>query len=117
MSFPRYFCSELLEEMCRQYSGSSEWTLIEKIMSLLPLSLYKSVSLCLCFCMCSQAEPVILDLRDLFQLIYEIKQREEIEKKAQKDKQCEQAVYQVTHTRTKPSHSHKLKTPKRIYSF
>lgn len=43
----------------------------------------------------SQAEPVILDLRDLFQLIYEIKQREEMEKKAQKDKQCEQAVYQV----------------------
>lgn len=42
-----------------------------------------------------QAEPVILDLRDLFQLIYEIKQREEMEKKAQKDKQCEQAVYQV----------------------
>ncbi|XP_023674671.2 disabled homolog 1-like isoform X3 [Paramormyrops kingsleyae] len=41
------------------------------------------------------AEPVILDLRDLFQLIYEIKQREELEKKAQKDKQCEQAVYQV----------------------
>uniref|UniRef100_A0A8B9K341 DAB adaptor protein 1a n=1 Tax=Astyanax mexicanus TaxID=7994 RepID=A0A8B9K341_ASTMX len=41
------------------------------------------------------AEPVILDLRDLFQLIYEIKQREEIEKKAQKDKQCEQAVYQT----------------------
>ncbi|XP_051232754.1 DAB adaptor protein 1a isoform X3 [Dicentrarchus labrax] len=41
------------------------------------------------------AEPVILDLRDLFQLIYEIKQREEMEKKAQKDKQCEQAVYQV----------------------
>ncbi len=40
---------------------------------------------------------MILDLRDLFQLIYEIKQREEIEKKAQKDKQCEQAVYQVTH--------------------
>ncbi|XP_041967961.1 DAB adaptor protein 1a isoform X7 [Alosa sapidissima] len=40
------------------------------------------------------AEPVILDLRDLFQLIFEIKQREEIEKKAQKDKQCEQAVYQ-----------------------
>ncbi|XP_039547852.1 DAB adaptor protein 1a isoform X9 [Pimephales promelas] len=43
------------------------------------------------------AEPVILDLRDLFQLIYEIKQREEIEKKAQKDKQCEQAVYQNKH--------------------
>ncbi|XP_049337408.1 DAB adaptor protein 1a isoform X9 [Astyanax mexicanus] len=43
------------------------------------------------------AEPVILDLRDLFQLIYEIKQREEIEKKAQKDKQCEQAVYQNGH--------------------
>ncbi|XP_017312062.1 DAB adaptor protein 1a isoform X9 [Ictalurus punctatus] len=43
------------------------------------------------------AEPVILDLRDLFQLIYEIKQREEIEKKAQKDKQCEQAVYQNEH--------------------
>ncbi|XP_059922864.1 DAB adaptor protein 1a isoform X9 [Gadus macrocephalus] len=41
------------------------------------------------------AEPVILDLRDLFQLIYEIKQREELEKKAQKDKQCEQAVYQT----------------------
>ncbi|XP_031641768.1 disabled homolog 1-like isoform X3 [Oncorhynchus kisutch] len=41
------------------------------------------------------AEPVILDLRDLFQLIYQIKQREEMEKKAQKDKQCEQAVYQV----------------------
>ncbi|XP_017284288.1 DAB adaptor protein 1a isoform X3 [Kryptolebias marmoratus] len=41
------------------------------------------------------AEPVILDLRDLFQLIYKIKQREEMEKKAQKDKQCEQAVYQV----------------------
>ncbi|XP_015244954.1 PREDICTED: disabled homolog 1-like [Cyprinodon variegatus] len=40
------------------------------------------------------AEPVILDLRDLFQLIYDIKQREEKEKKAQKDKQCEQAVYQ-----------------------
>ncbi|XP_016526210.1 disabled homolog 1 isoform X5 [Poecilia formosa] len=40
------------------------------------------------------AEPVILDLRDLFQLIYDIKQREEMEKKAQKDKQCEQAVYQ-----------------------
>uniref|UniRef100_A0A668VUI4 PID domain-containing protein n=1 Tax=Oreochromis aureus TaxID=47969 RepID=A0A668VUI4_OREAU len=41
------------------------------------------------------AEPVILDLRDLFQLIYDIKQREEREKKAQKDKQCEQAVYQT----------------------
>ncbi|XP_034036329.1 DAB adaptor protein 1a isoform X2 [Thalassophryne amazonica] len=41
------------------------------------------------------AEPVILDLRDLFQLIYDIKQREELEKKAQKDKQCEQAVYQT----------------------
>ncbi|XP_077306759.1 disabled homolog 1 isoform X15 [Lithobates pipiens] len=41
------------------------------------------------------AEPVILDLRDLFQLIYELKQREEMEKKAQKDKQCEQAVYQA----------------------
>ncbi|XP_048107887.1 DAB adaptor protein 1a isoform X8 [Alosa alosa] len=41
------------------------------------------------------AEPVILDLRDLFQLIFEIKQREEMEKKAQKDKQCEQAVYQT----------------------
>nr|ABA54872.1 disabled1 transcript variant 1 [Danio rerio] len=41
------------------------------------------------------AERVILDLRDLFQLIYEIKQREEIEKKAQKDKQCEHAVYQT----------------------
>ncbi|XP_060482788.1 disabled homolog 1 isoform X7 [Panthera onca] len=41
------------------------------------------------------AEPVILDLRDLFQLIYDLKQREELEKKAQKDKQCEQAVYQT----------------------
>ncbi|KAM8874808.1 disabled homolog 1 isoform 9-T23 [Spinachia spinachia] len=41
------------------------------------------------------AEPLILDLRDLFQLIYDIKQREEMEKKAQKDKQCEQAVYQT----------------------
>ncbi|XP_078801745.1 disabled homolog 1 isoform X10 [Oryzias latipes] len=48
------------------------------------------------------AEPVILDLRDLFQLIYDIKQREEMEKKAQKDKQCEQAVYQNGHK--KPSH-------------
>lgn len=43
----------------------------------------------------SQAEPLIIDLRDLFTLIYDIKQREELEKKAQKDKQCEQAVYQV----------------------
>ncbi|XP_056460522.1 DAB adaptor protein 1a isoform X3 [Gadus chalcogrammus] len=50
------------------------------------------------------AEPVILDLRDLFQLIYEIKQREELEKKAQKDKQCEQAVYQNGQQR--PSHNH-----------
>ncbi|XP_072220148.1 DAB adaptor protein 1b isoform X2 [Leuresthes tenuis] len=41
------------------------------------------------------AEPLILDLRDLFTLIYDIKQREEMEKKAQKDKQCEQAVYQT----------------------
>uniref|UniRef100_A0A3P8RJA5 DAB adaptor protein 1b n=1 Tax=Amphiprion percula TaxID=161767 RepID=A0A3P8RJA5_AMPPE len=39
--------------------------------------------------------PLIIDLRDLFTLIYDIKQREEMEKKAQKDKQCEQAVYQV----------------------
>ncbi|XP_061594062.1 DAB adaptor protein 1a isoform X4 [Cololabis saira] len=51
------------------------------------------------------AEPVILDLRDLFQLIYEIKQREEMEKKAQKDKQCEQAVYQNGHENT-PHHHH-----------
>uniref|UniRef100_A0A3B4YKE4 DAB adaptor protein 1a n=1 Tax=Seriola lalandi dorsalis TaxID=1841481 RepID=A0A3B4YKE4_SERLL len=51
------------------------------------------------------AEPVILDLRDLFQLIYEIKQREEMEKKAQKDKQCEQAVYQNGHQNT-PHHHH-----------
>ncbi|KAM6938070.1 disabled homolog 1 isoform 3-T3 [Lycodopsis pacificus] len=50
------------------------------------------------------AEPVILDLRDLFQLIYEIKQREEMEKKAQKDKQCEQAVYQNGHQ--SPPHHH-----------
>lgn len=46
-------------------------------------------------CFCIQAEPLILDLRDLFTLIYDIKQREEMEKKAQKDKHCEQAVYQV----------------------
>lgn len=51
------------------------------------------------------AEPVILDLRDLFQLIYEIKQREEMEKKAQKDKQCEQAVYQNGPPST-PKHPH-----------
>ncbi|XP_026161415.1 disabled homolog 1 isoform X6 [Mastacembelus armatus] len=50
------------------------------------------------------AEPVILDLRDLFQLIYEIKQREEMEKKAQKDKQCEQAVYQNRHQNTPHHH-------------
>lgn len=48
-----------------------------------------------CFCVLVQAEPLIIDLRDLFTLIYDIKQREEMEKKAQKDKQCEQAVYQV----------------------
>ncbi|XP_067109080.1 complement component C8 beta chain-like [Osmerus mordax] len=41
------------------------------------------------------AEPLIVDLRDLFTLIYDIKQREELEKKAQKDKHCEQAVYQT----------------------
>ncbi|XP_058618965.1 disabled homolog 1-like isoform X3 [Onychostoma macrolepis] len=41
------------------------------------------------------AEPVILDLRDLFTLVYDIKQREESQKKAQKDKHCEQAVYQT----------------------
>ncbi|XP_036842073.1 disabled homolog 1 isoform X3 [Oncorhynchus mykiss] len=41
------------------------------------------------------AEPLIIDLRDLFTLIYDIKQREEMEKKSQKDKQCEQAVYQT----------------------
>ncbi|KAK6302815.1 hypothetical protein J4Q44_G00271700 [Coregonus suidteri] len=41
------------------------------------------------------AEPLIIDLRDLFTLIYDIKQREEMEKKAQKDKQCEHAVYQT----------------------
>ncbi|XP_033937882.1 disabled homolog 1 isoform X3 [Pseudochaenichthys georgianus] len=52
------------------------------------------------------AEPVILDLRDLFQLIYEIKQREEMEKKAQKDKQCEQAVYQNGHQNTPHNHHH-----------
>ncbi|XP_054871351.1 DAB adaptor protein 1a isoform X5 [Amphiprion ocellaris] len=52
------------------------------------------------------AEPVILDLRDLFQLIYEIKQREEMEKKAQKDKQCEQAVYQNGHKNTPHHHHH-----------
>ncbi|XP_014896281.1 disabled homolog 1 isoform X3 [Poecilia latipinna] len=52
------------------------------------------------------AEPVILDLRDLFQLIYDIKQREEMEKKAQKDKQCEQAVYQNGHKK-KSQQQHK----------
>ncbi|KAM7410315.1 hypothetical protein PAMA_001656 [Pampus argenteus] len=52
------------------------------------------------------AEPVILDLRDLFQLIYEIKQREEMEKKAQKDKQCEQAVYQNGHQNNSHHHHH-----------
>ncbi|XP_047230245.1 DAB adaptor protein 1a isoform X5 [Girardinichthys multiradiatus] len=52
------------------------------------------------------AEPVILDLRDLFQLIYDIKQREEMEKKAQKDKQCEQAVYQNGHQNTPHHHHH-----------
>ncbi|CAI5640061.1 unnamed protein product [Oreochromis niloticus] len=52
------------------------------------------------------AEPVILDLRDLFQLIYDIKQREEREKKAQKDKQCEQAVYQNGHKKN-PHHHHR----------
>ncbi|XP_039667413.1 DAB adaptor protein 1a isoform X6 [Perca fluviatilis] len=52
------------------------------------------------------AEPVILDLRDLFQLIYEIKQREEMEKKAQKDKQCEQAVYQKNGHQNTPLHHH-----------
>ncbi|XP_057189048.1 DAB adaptor protein 1b isoform X3 [Triplophysa rosa] len=42
------------------------------------------------------AEPVILDLRDLFTLVYDIKQREESQKKSQKDqKHCEQAVYQT----------------------
>uniref|UniRef100_A0A671LZI6 Disabled homolog 1-like n=1 Tax=Sinocyclocheilus anshuiensis TaxID=1608454 RepID=A0A671LZI6_9TELE len=41
------------------------------------------------------AEPVILDLRDLFTLVYDIKQREESQEKAQKDKHCEQAVYQT----------------------
>ncbi|XP_072543302.1 DAB adaptor protein 1b isoform X2 [Salminus brasiliensis] len=41
------------------------------------------------------AEPLILELRDLFTLIYDIKQREEVEKKAQKEKHCEQAVYQT----------------------
>ncbi|KAL2097289.1 hypothetical protein ACEWY4_006496 [Coilia grayii] len=41
------------------------------------------------------AEPLILDLRDLFTLVYDIKQREEVEKKAQRDKHCEQAVYQT----------------------
>ncbi|XP_077098207.1 DAB adaptor protein 1b isoform X1 [Siphateles boraxobius] len=41
------------------------------------------------------AEPVILDLRDLFTLVYDIKQREESQKKSQKDKHCEQAIYQT----------------------
>ncbi|XP_061695641.1 complement component C8 beta chain-like [Syngnathoides biaculeatus] len=41
------------------------------------------------------AEPLIVDLRDLFTLVFDLKQREEMEKKAQKDKHCEQAVYQT----------------------
>ncbi|XP_057713046.1 disabled homolog 1-like isoform X4 [Corythoichthys intestinalis] len=40
------------------------------------------------------AEHLIIDLRDLFTLIFDIKQREELEKKAHKDKHCDQAVYQ-----------------------
>ncbi|XP_051984969.1 disabled homolog 1-like isoform X2 [Xyrauchen texanus] len=40
------------------------------------------------------AEPVILNLRDLFTLVYDIKQREESQKKTQKDKHCEPAIYQ-----------------------
>lgn len=61
----------------------------------MPLKRVDCTNACGCCTVVFQAEPVILDLRDLFQLIYEIKQREEMEKKAQKDKQCEQAVYQV----------------------
>lgn len=38
---------------------------------------------------------MILELRDLFTLIYDLKQKDEGEKKAQKAKHCEQAVYQV----------------------
>ncbi|KAK3567607.1 hypothetical protein QTP86_020287, partial [Hemibagrus guttatus] len=41
------------------------------------------------------AEPLILELRDLFTLIYDLRQRDEGEKKAQKVKHCEQAVYQT----------------------
>ncbi|XP_057713043.1 disabled homolog 1-like isoform X1 [Corythoichthys intestinalis] len=41
------------------------------------------------------AEHLIIDLRDLFTLIFDIKQREELEKKAHKDKHCDQAVYQT----------------------
>ncbi|XP_042625305.1 disabled homolog 1-like isoform X2 [Cyprinus carpio] len=41
------------------------------------------------------AEPVILDLHDLFTLVYDIKKREESQEKAQKDKHCEQAIYQT----------------------
>ncbi|KAF7706747.1 DAB adaptor protein 1b isoform X2 [Silurus meridionalis] len=41
------------------------------------------------------AEPLILELRDLFTLIYDLKQRDEGEKKVQKAKHCEQAVYQT----------------------
>lgn len=58
-----------------------------------------------CFCVPVQAEPLIIDLRDLFTLIYDIKQREEMEKKAQKDKQCEQAVYQVGGRRSEAGRS------------
>ncbi|XP_076866451.1 disabled homolog 1-like isoform X2 [Brachyhypopomus gauderio] len=40
------------------------------------------------------AEPLILELHDLFTLIYDITQREE-EERAWKEKHCEQAIYQV----------------------
>ncbi|XP_062850554.1 DAB adaptor protein 1b [Trichomycterus rosablanca] len=41
------------------------------------------------------AEPLILELQDLFTLIYDLKQREDVEKKTLKTKHCEQAVYQT----------------------
>lgn len=75
------------------WAGAADWA--SHVKESLTLFLWMNATEWLDWTVVFQAEPVILDLRDLFQLIYEIKQREEMEKKAQKDKQCEQAVYQV----------------------
>lgn len=85
------------------WSTESTKDLNESDFPLWPVFFFLSLSLHLS--LNPQAEPVILDLRDLFQLIYEIKQREEFEKKAQKDKQCEQVVYQVLYTEIQHTHS------------